>query len=292
MTGQVADNYAVLGLDIGASQADIKKAYHKLALKYHPDRAGEKADAEKFKVISEAYEVLMDNKGGGAVLAESSGESSDDERMREHERRRKSWAERGKKKTPSMGPHRSPSFSPRSPGQHPQPPPRSYCKTEMLISILLAVLFLLLSSSNINLRSPTINTQHAPATTTLTKPTIRITGACPSASSIIEGDYTQVSILHGRPWYRQKTTRSMLYYDSSCDGSIKSPSGWFIMDAATTEKIAPAPTLGTGCGTTARIPWDGAQLPYGTEEWEMACEGGAPRKVNLTIVKVETTWGN
>lgn len=50
-------HYETLGLSPDASQDDIKKAYKKLAFKYHPDRGG---DAEKFKDISRAYETLSD----------------------------------------------------------------------------------------------------------------------------------------------------------------------------------------------------------------------------------------
>ncbi|MEQ8858133.1 MAG: DnaJ C-terminal domain-containing protein [Pseudomonadales bacterium] len=54
------DYYAVLGVDRKASAADIKKAYRKLARKYHPD-VNREADAEdKFKEVGEAYEVLSD----------------------------------------------------------------------------------------------------------------------------------------------------------------------------------------------------------------------------------------
>lgn len=54
------DYYEVLGLTKGASEDDIKKAYRKLAKKYHPD-VNKAADAEaKFKEINEAYEVLSD----------------------------------------------------------------------------------------------------------------------------------------------------------------------------------------------------------------------------------------
>lgn len=53
--------YDILGVAKSASAAEIKKAYRKLALKYHPDRnKGEKAAEEKFKQISEAYAVLSD----------------------------------------------------------------------------------------------------------------------------------------------------------------------------------------------------------------------------------------
>src|SRR5690606_3253423 len=55
------DYYAVLGVDKKASQAEIKKAYRKLALKYHPDKnAGDKTAEDKFKEIAEANDVLSD----------------------------------------------------------------------------------------------------------------------------------------------------------------------------------------------------------------------------------------
>lgn len=55
------DYYKVLGVDKKASADDIKKAYRKLAVKYHPDKnAGDKAAEEKFKEINEAYDVLSD----------------------------------------------------------------------------------------------------------------------------------------------------------------------------------------------------------------------------------------
>ena len=55
------DYYDVLGVQRGASEADVKKAYRRLAMKYHPDRNSGEADAEeKFKEASEAYEVLSD----------------------------------------------------------------------------------------------------------------------------------------------------------------------------------------------------------------------------------------
>lgn len=56
------DYYEVLGIARNASDAEIKKAYRKMAMKYHPDRnAGDKKAEEKFKTMSEAYEVLSDS---------------------------------------------------------------------------------------------------------------------------------------------------------------------------------------------------------------------------------------
>ena len=55
------DYYEVLGLKKGASEDEIKSAFRKMALKYHPDRnAGDKEAEEKFKEVNEAYSVLSD----------------------------------------------------------------------------------------------------------------------------------------------------------------------------------------------------------------------------------------
>ena len=54
------DYYKIMGLERNASQEDIKRAYRKLARKYHPDVSKEKNAEENFKDVGEAYEVLKD----------------------------------------------------------------------------------------------------------------------------------------------------------------------------------------------------------------------------------------
>ena len=53
------DYYDVLGVTKSASKDDIKKAYRKLALKYHPDKYKEQDANVKFQSINEAYRVLL-----------------------------------------------------------------------------------------------------------------------------------------------------------------------------------------------------------------------------------------
>jgi molecular chaperone DnaJ len=76
----VSEFYALLGVSRNASETDIKKAYRKLAMEYHPDRNSSPEAEAKFKEITEAYEVLRDpqkrtvyDRYGKAGLGGSSG---------------------------------------------------------------------------------------------------------------------------------------------------------------------------------------------------------------------------
>lgn len=75
------DYYEVLGVDRGVEHAEIKKAYRKLVVKYHPDKnPGDKAAEEQFKELGEAYEALSDPQTRAAY--DQYGHAAFDARMR------------------------------------------------------------------------------------------------------------------------------------------------------------------------------------------------------------------
>lgn len=80
-----SDYYKILGLDRNAGQEEIKKAFHKLALKYHPDRnQGNNEAAEKFRQVLEAYKDLTDKEED-----KDEKDGADEERTSDEERRSK-----------------------------------------------------------------------------------------------------------------------------------------------------------------------------------------------------------
>jgi hypothetical protein len=64
----------ILGISDGADKDLIKKSYHKLALKHHPDKGG---DAEKFREISEAYKMLIESNGENVKYEDEDWENFD-----------------------------------------------------------------------------------------------------------------------------------------------------------------------------------------------------------------------
>ena len=76
----MSDPYNILGVSRGASEEEIKRAYHELARKYHPDNYHDNPLSdlaqEKMKEVNEAYDLIMKNRGGGRSYQPGSGQSS------------------------------------------------------------------------------------------------------------------------------------------------------------------------------------------------------------------------
>lgn len=76
-------HYRILGLSTGASKAEIKRAYRKLALKYHPDHNTDPGAKERFLAVTEAYNYLMDPPSRPFQSStKKTGRSADEERIK------------------------------------------------------------------------------------------------------------------------------------------------------------------------------------------------------------------
>ncbi|KAJ9466700.1 Chaperone protein DnaJ [Diplonema papillatum] len=313
MTLADSHHYEVLELPSTASLADVKKAYHKLAKETHPDRHN--GNAERFKLIGEAYELLKEKAKHlpaiDIVDADSDAETDPADEAAGFTRTRRANTRatappppgsqspnKPVKRSPGMRPRRgSPSHSA---SKNEPLKPAHFCKTEYIACCLVLLLLVLVASSgsasSTSFRSyfsrpktsivvpdfvadPNLDPAHA------TTPSVMISGACPEAAGAVDGKYTQMGTLLGRPWYKEKDTGSMIYYDTSCDGSFQPPPGWFLVEKAEADRIA-APSSGMGCATLARIAWDGTQLPFGEEEWEIACGDSKSSIVTLTFTRI------
>ena len=67
----IVDCHQILGIQVGASQKEIKNAYRRLSLKYHPDRNKDNRNEEKFKKIIEAYQQLRNDEKRKDRISES-----------------------------------------------------------------------------------------------------------------------------------------------------------------------------------------------------------------------------
>ena len=65
------DCHQILGVQVGASQKEIKNAYRQLSLKYHPDRNKDDVNGEKFKKVTEAYQQLRSEEKKKEKISES-----------------------------------------------------------------------------------------------------------------------------------------------------------------------------------------------------------------------------
>ncbi|KIS68766.1 uncharacterized protein UMAG_03332 [Mycosarcoma maydis] len=91
------DAFRVLSLPITATEAEIKKAYRKLSLRYHPDKAGKDVDpvkaAARFHEINLAYETLMDPAARARAVQRNAQEAAKQERQEQYQGRRRQMAD-------------------------------------------------------------------------------------------------------------------------------------------------------------------------------------------------------
>lgn len=93
----IGDSFAILQLEPNASEAEIKKAYRKLSLKFHPDKASKDVDpaiaAHRFHQINVAYETLMDPAARAKASQKSKEDAERRKRQEQYEGKRKAMAD-------------------------------------------------------------------------------------------------------------------------------------------------------------------------------------------------------
>ncbi|SNX84895.1 related to cell cycle control protein cwf23 [Melanopsichium pennsylvanicum] len=94
---ELDDSFKVLSLPQTATEAEIKKAYRKLSLRYHPDKAGKNVDpiqaASRFHEINLAYETLMDPASRARAIQRNADESAKRERQEQYQGKRREMAD-------------------------------------------------------------------------------------------------------------------------------------------------------------------------------------------------------
>lgn len=96
-TVDLEDSFRILSLPITATEAEIKKAYRKLSLRFHPDKAGKDVDpvvaASRFHQINLAYETLMDPAARARAIQRNAEDSAKRERQQQYEGKRRQMAD-------------------------------------------------------------------------------------------------------------------------------------------------------------------------------------------------------
>eukprot|EP01061_Rhynchopus_euleeides_P046090 TRINITY_DN8606_c0_g1_i1.p1 TRINITY_DN8606_c0_g1~~TRINITY_DN8606_c0_g1_i1.p1 ORF type:complete len:349 (+),score=63.74 TRINITY_DN8606_c0_g1_i1:180-1226(+) len=339
---EVEDLYATLDVSPRATQEEVKRAYHKLALEVHPDRArgkdgsaekeqSTKENEEKFKRVKHAYDVLGDPVKRGAynqtitsAMGDSMSSSTEDPGVGKSCRRTSSMrkgrpipaflspslfpadASRSPKtstqrpppcsnlgssalpRSPGTRPRRGSGSSPRSPAA-PSSPPNPLLSTRFWVMVLSLVLAGLLASGQRGLSVP-----HAPLasgaagppagweTEKLLRPSVRVTGSCEGAvGRFIDGDFVAIGMQNGRPYYRHRVRKSILYFDPACD--VGAEPGWYI-------RRPEDPASGRSCSAIAKVEWAKPGLPSGISTWSIRCDGVTFEQVDLSMNKVKNSW--